>query len=169
MSFVSFRLACSLAAAASVCAPALAQHRCESQGRVQYQQTPCESVAPVRPQATPAAVWQPKPNAPRPSIGDPDYEARRSKERAQEIDDYAKRAGASIAAAAAGRTAQCGRRGPAPFIGATGAWIRACSDWGAPDQVHSLEHRAGKSYQWMYRHRGTLHLDSAEQVTMIQQ
>ena len=91
-------------------------------------------------------------------MGDPEYERKREAERARAIDQYGKEAGADLRARVDLAIKECGTEPPTPYIGASAAWIRSCSSWGAPNGINTTTTANGKSEQWVYRHRGNLYL-----------
>lgn len=164
----SCRLACrGLAAAAVLLSGAAgAQHRCDVDGRVQFQDTPCPSAAKAAepPARAPDGYRSTKA---RPPIGDPDYERAREQQRARELDAYAKGAGAALAARTEARTKACGANADSePFIGAAAEWVRTCSAWGSPTGVSTTQTSHGTTQRWTYP-QATIFFDPGGRVAAI--
>lgn len=151
--------------------PASAQvHRCSINGATVLQDKPCVGSTPHRLERPGVVI--PKPSG-GPPIGDPAYEREKEAKRRKDLEEFGRRAGQQRAAEKAALEtalhARCGDAGEGePFIGASAAWVRACSTWGEPSRVNSTTSAMGTTQQWVYRYRGHLYFDGRQRLVTIQ-
>lgn len=55
-----------------------------------------------------------------------------------------------------------------PAVGMIGAWVRHCSEWGAPHVVNKTTNSRGSTAQWVYPAYGYLYVNESDIVTAIQ-
>lgn len=149
--------------------PGWAVNKCMIDGVVSFQDAPCQGMSNPPSTGKPPPLPAYKPKAPRPPMGNEEYERQRAEVRSREIDAYAKSQGAALAASIAADTAKCGSGTREPHIGASAAWITSCSTWGEPMTKNSTTTANGETQQWVYRNNRYLYFNAAQAVTAIQQ
>lgn len=149
--------------------PVWAINKCTgADGKVAFQDAACPNAINPPIASKSSLVKASEPKAPRPPMGDEEYERQRAAVRIREIDAYAKSRGAAIKEAAEADTAKCGSGTREPHVGASAVWIRTCSTWGGPKSINTTTTGLGETQQWGYLYNRYIYFNVAQVVTVIQ-